>query len=65
MVSTIYPQVDERPKAFHLVASTLQPLTSCLTITSLNSEDTILNLRIVGTQHHFRHISNEFTPLAG
>ncbi|ERH21116.1 hypothetical protein HMPREF1549_00825 [Actinomyces johnsonii F0510] len=53
MVPSINPQVDERAKTFHLFASTLQPFTSRLTITSFNSEDAILDLRIVGAQHHF------------
>ena len=53
MVPSINPQVDERAKTFHLFASTLQPFTSRLTITSFNGEDAILNLRIVGAQHHF------------
>ena len=62
MVPAIYPQVDESPETFHLVASTLQSLTSRLTIAGLNGEDAVLNLCIVGTQHHFRHIGNELTP---
>lgn len=49
MVPAIYPQVDESPKTFHLVASALQSLTSRFTIASLNGEDAILNLCIVGT----------------
>lgn len=52
MISTIYPQINKRTETLHLVASTLKSITSSLTITRFDGENTVLNLCVVGTQHH-------------
>ena len=63
MVPAIYPQVDERTKTLHLVTGALKSFASRLTIAGLDSENTVLNFSIIGTQHHLRHVSNKLTPL--